>query len=68
MIGAPPASTAETIAGAIDAKEYKLRYPAGDGAHVFLNGRAKVSDEEWVALGRRMSDEDYMAEMNRIFG
>ena len=68
VIGAPPESTAETIAEAINAKEYKLRYPAGDGAHVFLNGRAKVSDEEWVALGRRMSDEDYMAEMNRIFG
>ena len=67
VIGAPPESTAEVIAEAIDAKEYRLRYPAGDGARVFLNGRARVSDEEWIALGRPMTDEEYGAEMGRIF-
>jgi NAD(P)-dependent dehydrogenase (short-subunit alcohol dehydrogenase family) len=68
VIGASPESTAEVIAEAIDAKEYRLRYLAGDGARVFLNGRAKVSDEEWVGLGRTMTDEEYGAEMERIFG
>jgi NAD(P)-dependent dehydrogenase (short-subunit alcohol dehydrogenase family) len=68
VIGAPPESTAEVIAEAIDAKEYRLRYPAGDGARVFVDGRARVSDEEWIALGRPMTDEEYGAEMNRIFG
>ena len=68
VIGASPESTADVIAQAIDAKEYRLRYPAGDGARVFLNGRARVSDEEWVALGRPMTDEEYGAEMGRIFG
>jgi NAD(P)-dependent dehydrogenase (short-subunit alcohol dehydrogenase family) len=68
VIGAPPESTAEVIAEAIDAQEYRLRYPAGDGARVFLNGRAKVSDEDWIALGRPMTDEEYGAEMGRIFG
>ena len=68
VVGAPPESTADVIAQAIDAKEYRLRYPAGDGARVFLNGRARVSDEEWVALGRPMTDEEYGAEMERIFG
>jgi NAD(P)-dependent dehydrogenase (short-subunit alcohol dehydrogenase family) len=68
VIGAPPESTADVIAEAIDAKEYRLRYPAGDGARVFLDGRAKVSDEEWIALGRPMTDEEYGAEMGRIFG
>jgi NAD(P)-dependent dehydrogenase (short-subunit alcohol dehydrogenase family) len=67
VIGATPESTAEVIAEAIDAREYKLRYPAGEGALVFLNGRARVSDEEWIALGRPMTDEEYGAEMGRIF-
>jgi NAD(P)-dependent dehydrogenase (short-subunit alcohol dehydrogenase family) len=68
VTGASPESTAEVIAEAIDAKEYRLRYPCGDGAMGVLNGRAKVSDEEWIALGRPMTDEEYGAEMGRIFG
>jgi hypothetical protein len=56
------------IAEAIDAKEYRLRYPTGQDAQAILNGRARLSDEEWVALGRTMTDAEYGAEMNRIFG
>jgi NAD(P)-dependent dehydrogenase (short-subunit alcohol dehydrogenase family) len=67
-VGDPPESTATVIAEAIDAKEYRLRYPTGESARAVLNGRARLSDEEWIALGRPMSDEEYMAEMNRIFG
>jgi NAD(P)-dependent dehydrogenase (short-subunit alcohol dehydrogenase family) len=67
VIGASPESTAEVIAEAIDAKEFRLRYPCGEGARVFLNGRARVSDEEWIALGRPMTDEEYGAEMGKMF-
>jgi hypothetical protein len=66
--GDAPESTAAVIAEAIDAKEYRLRYPTGESARALLNGRARLSDEEWVALGRTMSDEEYIAEMNRILG
>jgi NAD(P)-dependent dehydrogenase (short-subunit alcohol dehydrogenase family) len=68
VVGAPPEATAEVIAEAIDAKEYRLRYPAGDAALAMIDGRARISDEEWIALGRKMTDEEYVAEMGRIFG
>jgi NAD(P)-dependent dehydrogenase (short-subunit alcohol dehydrogenase family) len=68
VVGAPPESTAEVIAEAIDSKEYRLRYPAGDAALALIDGRARISDEEWIALGRKMTDEEYVAEMGRIFG
>jgi NAD(P)-dependent dehydrogenase (short-subunit alcohol dehydrogenase family) len=68
VVGAPPEATAEVIAEAIDAKEYRLRYPGGDAALAMIDGRARISDEEWIALGRKMTDEEYVAEMGRIFG
>jgi hypothetical protein len=47
-----PQAVAEVIENAIAAKNGKLRYAAGADAAPLLAGRARMSDEEWVAMER----------------
>lgn len=63
----PPSVVAEVIAAALADPEPKLRYQAGLGASSLLDGRTNVSDEEWIDLGREMTDEEYFAASARIF-
>jgi len=58
---------AETIESAVTATGPKLRYTVGDGARVFTDGRAAMSDEEWIAMGRHTSVEDYFEEFSVRF-
>ena len=60
--GDEPQLVAETIESAMTVTESKLRYTVGDGARIFTDGRARMSDEEWVAMGRHSSTEDYFQE------
>ena len=45
----------------------KLRWPVSWGGVGIIEGRAAMSDEEWVAMGLIESREDYMAEFQRRF-
>jgi NAD(P)-dependent dehydrogenase (short-subunit alcohol dehydrogenase family) len=63
---------AETVAAAIlDAvttDRPRLRYLVGGDAEGLAAGRARISDEEWVAMGGELSDEEYNGRFKRYFG
>ena len=63
----PPSVVAEVIADALDDPNPRFRYLAGEGASPVLDGRARMTDEEWIDLGREMTDNEYIAESARRF-
>ena len=64
----PPEVVAEVIAEALADDEPRFRYTAGSSAPGAVEGRKRITDEEWIALGRPMDPEAYRAELSRIFG
>ena len=67
QVGSDPQAIAEVIEEAIVSNASRLRYPAGADAAVMMSARARMSDEDWIALGRTMSDEEYFGEMTKFF-
>ncbi len=63
-----PEVVAATILEAITTDDYKLRWPAGADAFAMLEGRAQITDEEWVTMGADLSDEEYNARYKAAFG
>ncbi len=63
----PPSAVAEVIADALDDPTPRFRYLAGKDAPPVLSGRARMTDEEWIDMGREMTDEEYFAESGRRF-
>jgi len=63
----PPSVVAEVIAEALDDPNPRFRYLAGEGASPVIDGRARMTDEEWIDMGREMTDEEYLAESARRF-
>ena len=59
---------AAVIQHAIETDEPKLRYPVSWGGAGIVDGRAKMSDEEWVAMGRIESMDEYIAAFRDAFG
>ena len=59
---------AETILTAITSEEYRLRWPVGKDALGFCRGRPKISDEDWVAMGDELSDQEYNQRFFEYFG
>ncbi len=59
---------AEVILHAIETADPKLRYPVSWGGAGIVEGRARMSDEDWVAMGRIEGRDDYVAEFRRRFG
>ena len=63
-----PDAVAETILAAITSREYRLRWPVGKDALGFFQGRPKISDEAWIAMGDDLSDQDYNQRFFEYFG
>ncbi len=63
----PPSVVAEVIARALDDPNPRFRYLAGADAAPVIDGRARMTDEEWIDMGREMTDEEYFAESARRF-
>jgi NAD(P)-dependent dehydrogenase (short-subunit alcohol dehydrogenase family) len=66
--GTPPEAVADTILEAVTTDDYRLRWPVGDDAVGFRNGRPLVSDEHVVALGDELSDAEYEQRFFDYFG
>ena len=66
--GAQPEEVARVILQAITADDYKLRWPVGADALGMAAGRPRISDEEFVAMGQDLSDEEYNGKFLKYFG
>jgi NAD(P)-dependent dehydrogenase (short-subunit alcohol dehydrogenase family) len=60
-------AVAEVILRAYADPEPRLRYTCAWGGEELPVGRDRMSDEDWVALGRAESDEAYYEEFRRLF-
>lgn len=62
------AEVAEIVRHAIETDEPRLRYPVSWGGRELTEGRARISDEEWVELGRIATLPDYITAFEQAFG
>ena len=65
---AQPEEVARVILQAITSEDYKLRWPVGPDAVGMAAGRSRISDEEFVAMGQDLSDEEYNGKFLEYFG
>ena len=63
-----PSDVAAVIYEAVTTPEPKLRWLVGEDARRLTAGRQRLSDEEYVATGRPMADEEYLDLMRRRYG
>ncbi len=63
-----PFEVGKVVHHAITTDQPKLRYAVSWGAAELIEGRAAMSDEDWVALGAFEDDNDYYAEFADRFG
>lgn len=63
-----PFACAQTIRRAIEDPEPKLRYLVGRDAEIYAAGRARLTDEEWIAASAIEDDEAYFDRMREVFG
>jgi len=63
-----PETVAAAIFDAVTTDRPRLRYPVGTDAEGLAAGRARISDEDWVAMGGELSDAEYNGRFKRYFG
>jgi NAD(P)-dependent dehydrogenase (short-subunit alcohol dehydrogenase family) len=63
-----PFEVAAVIRHAIETDTPRLRYTVSWGGSELVEGRARMSDEDWVALGRISDDSDYIKAFGDLFG
>ncbi len=59
---------ADVIAQAIADESHRLRYVCAYGGEELAEGRAGVSDADWLALGSAATDDEYFDRFERAFG
>lgn len=65
--GGDPADVAAIIEESVATNEPKLRWVVGADAVGFIEGRAKLADEEYQVLGEKMTDEEWWAKFFEFF-
>jgi NAD(P)-dependent dehydrogenase (short-subunit alcohol dehydrogenase family) len=63
-----PFEVGAVVHEAIHAREPRLRYAVSWSAVGLIEGRRRMSDEEWVAMGALEADGDYYDAFERHFG
>ncbi len=63
-----PEDVARVIAEAVTTRDPKIRYTVGRDAEQVIDGRRSVSNEEYAAAGRAMSDDEFLALNRRRYG
>jgi NAD(P)-dependent dehydrogenase (short-subunit alcohol dehydrogenase family) len=63
-----PETVAAVIYDAVTTARPRLRHLVGADAEGLAAGRARISDEEWVAMGGPLDDAEYNARFKRYFG
>ena len=58
---------AQVIRHAIETDEPKLRYPVSWASAAVIDGRDRMSDADWIALGNTASLDDYIAKFDELF-
>src|SRR5262249_29282191 len=61
-------TVAEVIWEAVTTDRPRLRWLVGADAEGLAAGRARISDEDWVAMGGELSDAEYNGRFKRFFG
>jgi len=64
----PAEEVAEVIHHAIVTDSPRLRYACSWGGTSIIDGRTSMTDEQWVALGAHLDDEEYYVHFARHFG
>jgi NAD(P)-dependent dehydrogenase (short-subunit alcohol dehydrogenase family) len=63
-----PDAVAETIHEAVTTDAPKLRWTCAWGADELIEGRARISDDDWVGLGAIQDDQAYFERFSELFG
>lgn len=64
---APPEEVVEVVERALADPERRLRWFASENARPAVESREAMSDEDWIALGREMDDNEYAKVMGGRF-
>ena len=66
--GGNPIDVARTIEAAIESEEPVIQHPVGAAAEWVINGRAAASDQDWVDLWTRTTEEEFGSRFQELFG
>ncbi len=67
-LGSSAELVGEVVADAVEGREARLRWPVGRDAARNLAARARLSDEEWVALHAEPEDAAFVARWKKVIG
>jgi NAD(P)-dependent dehydrogenase (short-subunit alcohol dehydrogenase family) len=63
-----PEDAARVIFESVTTTQPRLRWLVGEDARLLVEGRRRMTDEEFIAAARPMPDAEYLAEMKRRYG